>query len=681
MDFSISPPKADKQLKILEKHGHKREDPYFWMNERDNHKVIEHLRKENEYTSMVLADTLVLQDKLYNEIKSKIQENDITVPYKRKDYYYYARHEKGREYPVYCRKKDSLDSIEEIFFDTNQYAKDHEYCEVYIIPSPDNRLFALLYDNIGRFYYSLRIYDFSTGNFRDIPTGKLSGDIAFTEDSKKIVMVEKDPETLRSSKAMIYDLDTGKTDFLFEEEDTAFNLYLDKSADKKSIFLMSSSTVSDEVYLIDAIDPCNIQLFSQREKDILYSVDSVADRFYILAGFNKQNFGLFTAAYGKTARKDWKPLIPSRENVDIENMVCFDDYIVLTERENGLKYLRILSHKPGTDYRIDFGLETYTADSMPYTNEAASNTLRYYVESLNTPTEIYDFDLNLKTAKLLKKKEVLPEFSPDDYALKRLNIKVRDNTIVPVSLVYRKELFKKGTNPLFITGYGSYGFAEEPFFSHAVLSLLDRGFVYAIGHIRGGSDLGRGWYEDGKLLKKKNTFFDFIDITKGLIKQEICHEKNIFAMGGSAGGLLMGVIANYCGELYNGIIASVPFVDTITTMLDESIPLTTFEYDEWGDPNDKKYYDYMLSYSPYDNITEKPYPNMLIMTGYNDSQVQYWEPAKWAAKLREKKTSDSIILFDCDMASGHAGPSGRYKNLKVIAKKYAFVLDLIGIKE
>ncbi len=680
MDYAKKPPNARKETKILELHGDKRADPYFWMNDRDNQEVINHLKEENAYRKAVMKDIMPLADKLYREIKSRIQEDDKSVPFKKGDYFYYEKHEKGKEYPIFCRREKSLDSPEEIFCDMNEYAEPHSYFTGEAVTSHDNKWFALITDRIGRFLYTAVIKKFKTEEQIKVNLENLSGSIAWSSDNLRIIAVQKDPVTLRACRVLSYNIHTADSSIIYEENDPAFSVYLKESADKKYIFIISTSTLSTEIHYLYSDNPEQAYLFSKRELNLLYEVNSINDRFFILASFNKRNFELLTADSDDTEKAFWRSVIPSRKDVEIDDIAFFSDYMVLSERENALTNIRILSYDLKTDFRIDFGLEAYYAYVIDI-NEAESNLLRYSVQSINTPPEIYEYDLVKNSRTLMKRKKVKGGFQPSDYQVKRLFLKARDNTMIPVSLAYRKNLFRKGNNPLLIKGYGSYGYPNDPVFDNSTISLLDRGFLLAIAHVRGGGELGRAWYENGKLHKKKNTFYDFIDSTINLLQIGYGDKERVFGMGGSAGGLLIGAVANMRGDLYKALVPTVPFVDVVTTMLDESIPLTTFEYNEWGNPKDKKDYDYMLSYSPYDNVKRKPYPHMYILSGFHDSQVQYWEPAKWAAKLRENKTNDSLILFECDMSSGHGGPSGRFKGIRRTAGIWAFLLDLAELRE
>ena len=679
------PPVAKKIPKELTIHGDTRIDNYFWLRERDNPEVIEYLNAENAYTDSVMAHTKALQKKIYDEIVSRIKQDDSSVPYKKNGYYYYVRYEKGGEYPIYCRKKGSLDAEEEIMLNVNEMAKGYAYYQVVgLNVSEDNKFLAFGVDTVSRRKYTIYVKNLETGELLPDKISITTGGSTWSNDNKTLYYTTKDPETLRSNKIFRHTLGSSqKNDFLvFEEKDETYSTFVYKSKSKKFLIIGSESTLSTEYRIADAnADNPEFQIFQARERNLEYSIYHFNDKFYVLTNWDAQNFRLMETPDTKTEKENWKEVIPHRKDVLLEDVDIFKNYLVLSERKNGLNQIRIINQTDKSDYYIDFEEETYSAWTT--TNlDFDTDILRYSYTSLTTPNSVYDFDMKTKEKTLLKRDEVLGDFDPANYEAKRLYATAGDGTKIPISLVYRKDKFKQdGNNPLLQYAYGSYGYSMDPYFSSVRLSLLDRGFVYAIAHVRGGQEMGRQWYEDGKLLKKKNTFTDFIACSEYLIEQKYTNPDKLFAMGGSAGGLLMGAIANMRPDLYKGIIAAVPWVDVVTTMLDASIPLTTSEYDEWGNPNDKVYYDYMLSYSPYDNVKAQDYPNMLVTTGLHDSQVQYFEPTKWVAKLRAMKTDNNLLLLKINMDTGHGGASGRFKRYEETALEYAFMLDLLGINQ
>lgn len=679
----IKPPVAEKIRKELTIHEHMRVDNYCWLNERDNPKVIEYLKAENAYKEAVLKHTEALQEKLFNEIVGRIKQTDMSVPYKEEGYFYYTRFEEGNEYPIYCRRKGNMEAEEEIFLNVNEMAKGYNYYHVAgFTVSPDNNLIAFGVDTVSRRKYTIHFKNLKTGEILPNKIPNTDGRAAWADDNKTVFYATKD-EMLRAYKIMKHILGTevGEDKEIFHEKDVTFDIFVYKSKSKKYLFIGSTSTLSAEYLYLEANQPDEeFKIIQPREKDLEYSVDHFKDNFYIRTNYKAKNFRLMKTPVERTTKENWTEVIPHREDVLLQQFEIFKDFLVVDERKNGLVYLRILRWDGKVEHYLDFGEETYSA-YISNNPEFDTDLLRYGYTSLTTPDSIFDYNMSTREKKLLKQQEVMGDFSPDNYEAERLYATARDGIKIPISLVYRKGLEKNGDNPLLLYGYGSYGASMDPGFSSDRLSLLDRDFVYAIAHIRGGQEMGRYWYEEGKLLKKKNTFTDFIDCAEYLITEKFTNPDKLFAMGGSAGGLLMGAVVNMRPDLFKGIIASVPWVDVVTTMLDPSIPLTTAEYDEWGNPNDKEYYEYMLSYSPYDNVEAKDYPAMLVTTGLHDSQVQYWEPAKWMAKLRALKTDDNILLLHTNMEAGHSGVSGRFRRYKETALKYAFMLDLVGIKE
>ncbi|MFB0564380.1 MAG: S9 family peptidase [Candidatus Aminicenantaceae bacterium] len=680
----ITPPVAERIKKELTIHGHTRVDYYYWLNQRDNPKVIDYLKAENAYKDAVLKHTESLQEKLFNEIVGRIKQTDMSVPYKEQGYYYYTRYEEGGEYPVYCRKKGSMEGKEEVLLNVNEMAKGYDYYHVagYTVSS-NNNLIAFGVDTVSRRKYTIHFKDLTTGKILpdEIPT--TTGRAAWANDNKTVFYASKDETTLRSYKIMkhILGTDVSEDKEIFNEKDVTFDTFVYKSRSKKYLIIGSGSTLSTEYRFLDANNPDGeFAIIQLREKDHLYGVDQYKDKFYIWTNWEAKNFRLMETSIEKTSKENWKEVIPHRDDVLLQGFEVFKDFLVLSERKNGLPELRIINWDDWSEHYLDFGEETYSA-YISYNPEFDTELLRYGYTSLTTPSSIFDYNMNTKEKKLLKQQEVVGDFDPNNYYTERLYATAKDGTKVPISLVYRKGIIKDGDNPLLLYGYGSYGATMNPGFRSNRLSLLDRGFIYAIAHIRGGQEMGRYWYEEGKLFKKKNTFTDFIACAEHLIAEKFTRPEKLFAQGGSAGGLLMGAVVNMGPDLFKGIIAAVPWVDVITTMLDPGIPLTTSEYDEWGDPNKKDYYEYMLSYSPYDNVEAKAYPAMLVTTGLHDSQVQYFEPAKWVAKLRHLKTDNNILLLHVNMEAGHGGVSGRFRRYKETALEYAFMLDLVDIKE
>jgi oligopeptidase B len=632
----------------------------------------------------MMAHTKDFQEELFNEIVGRIKQTDMSVPFKDQGYYQYTRYEEGYEYPIYCRKEGSLDAEEEIILNVNEMAKGYDFFSVAgYSTSSNNNLIAYGVDTISRRLYTLYFMDLATGKVLEDKILNTSGRAAWANDNKTVFYALKDTTTLRPYKIMKHVLgtDVSEDKVMFTEEDETFNIFVYKTKSKKYLMIASAQTLSTEFRYLGADRPDgDFQIIQPRKRDLEYSVDHYQDKFYILTNWDAKNFRLMETPVDKTSQENWTEVIPHREDVLLQGMEIFKNFLVLGERKNGLTQIHLIKWTDMSEHYLEFGEEAYMAYISTNT-DFDTNLLRYSYTSLTTPRSIYDYDMVTREKKLLKRQEVVGDFDPENYVTERHFATARDGTKVPISLVYRKGLEKDGDNPLLLYGYGSYGSSMDPSFRSDRLSLLDRGFVFAIPHIRGGSEMGRWWYEDGKLLKKKNTFYDFIDCGDYLVEQKFTSPDKMFAMGGSAGGLLMGAVVNIRPDLWKGVIADVPYVDVITTMLDTSIPLTTGEFDEWGNPQDKEYYDYMLSYSPYDQVEAKDYPAMLVTTGYHDSQVQYFEPAKWVAKLRVMKTDDNPLIFHINMEAGHGGVSGRFKQYRETALVYAFVLDLVGIGE
>ncbi len=675
------PPIAPKKPKEIKIHGDSRIDNYYWLNEKKNPEVIEYLEAENAYTKKKMKHTEALQEKIFEEMKSRIKKDDNSVPYRKNGYFYYQRYEKDKEYPVYCRKKDEQGAKEEIMLEINEMAKGFAYYQVKgLNVSPDNNLLAFGVDTLSRRKYTLYVKNLNTGELLDFEVKNTDGDIVWANDSKTLFFTKKDEQTLRENKVFSRNIESKEDILIFEEKDETFYVDISKSKSEKYLFICSGSTLTTEYRLLDANEPTgNLKVFQHRERDLQYYVEHNNNEFVIRTNFKAKNFRLMSCAENNTEKENWKELIAHQDNVLIEDFELFDNFTVVEERKNGFNQLRIINNETKEGYFIDFEEEAHYS-WISVNEESDTEKLRFGYTSLTTPTSIFDYDMRNKKSELLKQFEVKGDFKVENYETKLIYAKAKDGVKIPISIVYRKGTKLDGSAPLLQYGYGSYGASMDPYFSSSRLSLLDRGFIYAIAHIRGGEEMGYGWYEDGKLLKKKNTFTDFIACSEHLIKNNYTKADNLFAMGGSAGGLLIGAVINMRPDLYKGVIAAVPFVDVVTTMLDESIPLTTGEFDEWGNPKEKKYYDYMLSYSPYDNVKAQDYPAMLVTTGLHDSQVQYFEPAKWVAKLRDLKTDDNLLLLDIDMTTGHGGASGRFKRLKNTALEYAFFLDLAGVK-
>ena len=681
----IEPPKAKKIPKILEKHGDVRIDDYFWMKERENPEVLDYLRQENEYNTKMTAHTKKFQRKLFLEMRGRIKEDDQSVPYKLNGYWYLTRYEIGGDYPIYSRKKGSLEAPEEILFNVNEMAKGHEFYSLGgMNVSPDNKLVAFAIDTVGRRNYTIQIKNLETGELLPVKIETTTGGSTWANDNKTLFYTRKDPETLRSNEIYKHILGSSIENdvVVYHEEDETFHTYVYKSKSRKYIVIGSNSTLTSEYRFLDADKPDGeFKLVQSRIRGVEYSATHYKDFLYILTNKDDAvNFKLMKTPLDQPGVENWVDVIPHREEVLLEDIDIFEKHVVISERSNGLNKLKVMTWDNSESYYIPFDNETYTA----YTGtnpDFDTDVLRFTYNSMTTPTSVVDFNMTTRVKTVKKEQEVQGDFDKKNYISDRIWATAEDGTKIPMSIVYRKGIRMDGSNPVLQYAYGSYGSTIDPYFSTVRLSLLDRGFIFVIAHVRGGEYLGRKWYEDGKLLKKKNTFTDFIDCTLHLIEHNYTSPENLYASGGSAGGLLMGAIINMAPHLYRGVIASVPFVDVVTTMLDETIPLTTGEYDEWGNPNIKEYYYCMKSYSPYDNVIPQEYPNLLVTTGFHDSQVQYWEPAKWVAKLRELKTDDNIILFHTNMDAGHGGASGRFEALKEVAEEYAFLLDLEGITE
>lgn len=675
----MKPPVALKKPKLLKKHGDTRIDPYFWMNDRENPDVIRYLKKENAYCKAALKSTEKLQEKLFREMKARMKEEETTAPYFKNGYWYYERYEKKKEHPVYCRKKESLKAKEEIFFDANKRAQKKDFYElVSFAVSQDNQWLAFAEDLTGRRLYRVSFKNLVTGKILTETIENTGSDLAWHNNNKSVYYTQKDTTTLRPFRVKRHTLGIKKDLLIFEEKDDTFICGISKSKDDSLLFSGSYSSTTTEFRIKSADDEKPFTLFLKRQKGHEYYPESADDTFVIKTNHKAPNFKLVTCPKNNRALKYWKTIQKHDSTVLIEDFEVMSRFLVVQEKKDGLTRLRIFNQNRSKHRFIPPFEQTYTLH-LGTNPEYNAETVRIGYSSLTTPHTTYDIDLKTLEKTIAGQTKVLGGFKSSDYKSERIWIKSHDGVKVPVSLVYHKDHFtRRGKNPVLLYAYGSYGSTIDPYFSSARLSLLNRGFVFAIAHIRGGEDLGRHWYDQGKMLKKKNTFLDFIACAEGLIRQKYADKSRIFAMGGSAGGLLMGAVANMRPDIWKGIVSNVPFVDVVTTMLDDTIPLTTGEYDEWGNPNEKKYYQYMKSYSPYDNITPGNYPAMLVTSGLHDSQVQYWEPTKYVAKLRDLKTDSNLLLLYTNMKAGHGGAPGRFEHLHEIALEYAFILFLLG---
>jgi oligopeptidase B len=667
---------------LLEKHSHIRVDNYYWLRERKNPEVIKYLNDENEYAAKEMAHTREFEERLFEEIKGRFKQTDMSVPYKRDDYYYYTRFEQGKEYPIYARKRGSLEQPEEIMLDANALADGHEFFSIGgSAVSSGQDIFAYAVDTQGRRIHTAYLKSLSTGEMLADVLPNVTENLVWANDNKTLFYAKQDETTLRQFQIYrhVVGTDPAEDQLVFQEDDETYVAYIFKTKSKKFLMIVSAHTNSQEYRYCDAAQPFGeFKIFLPREREHEYHIDHFHDRFIIRTNDQAKNFRLMWTPMDKPAREHWREMIAHRSDVYLGDFELFRDRLVLEERARGLTQIRVIPWSGDAGHYLEFDEPAYRAN-LNVNLEFDTTTLRFEYASMKTPLSIYDYDMTVRQKTLLKREEVLGGFDPDNYVTERLHARAADGTDIPISLLYSKGTAKNGSNPLLLYGYGSYGVSIDAAFSSPRLTLVDRGFIYAIAHIRGGQEMGRQWYEDGKLLKKKNTFTDFIDVAEFLIGENFTAPEKLFAMGRSAGGLLMGAISNMRSDLFKGIVAEVPFVDVVTTMLDSSIPLTTGEYDEWGDPNEKQFYDYMLSYSPYDNVERKAYPAMLITGGLHDSQVQYWEPAKWAAKLRELKTDSNRILLKTNMDAGHGGASGRFRRHRETAFSYVFLLDLAGI--
>lgn len=689
---AVAPPVPEKVPQQL---SGNRTDNYYWMKlsdaqknaeEKDEQtqKVLNYLTSENDYLKAKLSHTEPLQEKIYNEIVGRIKQTDESVPYKDNGYWYYTRYEEGKEYPIYCRKKGTLEAAEEILLNVNDMATGHDYYSITgLSVSEDNTLLAYAEDSVSRRRYTIYVKDLKAGKIMDTPIPNTEGDVTWANDNKTFFYVKKDSVTLRSRWIVKHKLgaDPANDPVVSEEKDETFYTGIYKTKSRKYLVIWAGSTLTNHYQVLDANSPDGtFKEFSPRERGLEYSIDHYKDKWYVVTNLDALNFRLMETPESKTAKVNWKEKIAHRKDTLLQGIEIFKDYLVLSERARANTLMRVIDQKSGRKHYLNFGEAAYTV--YPSTNlDFDTELLRYGYTSLATPSSTFDYNMRTQERKLLKQQEVVGGYNPEDYQTERIWATADDGTEIPMSIVYKKGIKKDGSNPTLLYAYGSYGSSTNPTFTSSRLSLLERGFVYAIAHIRGGQEMGRQWYEDGKMFKKKNTFTDYIDCAEHLIAEKYTSPEKLFALGGSAGGLLMGAVVNMRPELFKGVVAKVPFVDVVTTMEDESIPLTTGEFDEWGNPKNPESYMYMLEYSPYDQVKPQSYPNMLVTTGLHDSQVQYWEPAKWVAKLREMKTDNNTLLLRTNMETGHGGTTGRFKVYREIAQEFAFMIDLAGIKE
>ena len=678
MTVEKDPPIAEKRPEVFEAHDVKRVDNYYWLNQREDTAVIDYLEAENAYLDAMMEHSKPLQESLFEEMKGRLNETESSAPYFMNGYWYYNRFEAGKDYRLYCRRKGTMEGEEEIFLNGNEMAEGHDYFAIADWDiSPDNTMVMYGVDTVSRRKYTLYFKNLMTGEVSEENIPLTSGNAVWANDNKTIFFTTKNEETLRYERINRYEVGKpdSKTEIYFEEDDT-YNTYVWKTNSKEFIVISSGSTLTSEHQILDANNPKGeFKMFAPREEGELYDISHQEDKFYITTNKDALNFKVMVTEETATDRANWQDFIAHRPETLVGGIDAFSDHIVIAERTAGKPNLRVMNNE-GTDYYIEFPEEAYLAYTNSY-QDYASDNLRLSYSSLTTPWTVYHYSTETREMELIKQEEVMGGgFSPENYTSERVMAPSHDGTLVPISLVYRKDLKKSEGNPTLLYGYGSYGAPIDLTFDSNRLSLLDRGFVYAIAHIRGGQMLGREWYEDGKMFKKMNTFLDFIACGEYMVENGYTESDQLYAMGGSAGGLLMGAVINLRPDLFNGVVAAVPFVDVITTMSDPSIPLTTGEYDEWGNPGIKDQFDYMLSYSPYDNVTAQAYPNLLVTTGLHDSQVQYFEPAKWVAKLRDIKTDDNVVLLHTNMEAGHGGASGRYNRLKERAMHYAFLVGL-----
>jgi oligopeptidase B len=679
----VNPPSAEKQPQVLELHGDRRIDDYFWLRDIENNKAIAYLEAENAYTEAMMQHTEALQTKLYNEMLARIQETDLSVPFRKDDYYYYSRTEEGKAYPIFCRKKGSLDATEEVLLDQNELAQGHEFFSLGVFQiSPNHEILAYSTDTSGSEQYTLFFLDLNTFELYSETIPETYFSLTWGNDNQTVFYTKINAAN-RPYQLFRHTLQTPTTEdvLIYHEPDDIYNLDVGKTRSEAYILMILSSSITTEIHYLDANNPTgDFKIIHPRTTGMEYDVEHHSDYFYIVTNDEATNFKLVKTPVATPSKENWQTVIPHREDVMLSGVSLFTNHLVIYERKAGLQTARVQNLSTGKENNITFPEPTYTF-SEGNNPEFNTNILRFSYTSLITPLSVFDYDMETDKRELKKETEVLGGYDKSHYKSEWLMATAKDGTQIPISIVYKEGTKKDGKNPLYLTGYGSYGYSYPVMFSSTRLTLLDRGIVYAIAHIRGGEEMGRKWYEDGKFLQKKNTFTDFIACAEYLIDEKWTQSDRLVISGGSAGGLLMGAVINMRPELFKVVVADVPFVDVVTTILDTSLPLSAMEWEEWGNPNDKVYYDYMKSYSPYDNVEAKDYPDMLITAGLNDSRVKYWEPAKWTAKLRELKTDNNILLLKTNMSAGHGGASGRYESLKELAFDYAFILDRLGLGE
>ena len=678
---AVNPPVAERRPVSLTYHGHTRHDPYHWLRERQEPAVVAHLAAENEYAAAMLAGTEMLQEQIYREMVGRIQETDTSAPVRLDDYYYYTRTEKGKQYKIYCRKHGSLDAEEEILLDLNRLAEGHDYLNLGVFSvSPNQRFLAFSLDTSGAEEYVVRVKDLETGEQLPEEITNTAYSAEWGNDNQMLFYTTRD-EAQRTDKVWRHRLGApvAEDELLFHEEDERFWVDLGKTKDRRLLIIHTASKETSESHYLDADTPeGSFTVIAPRRQDVRYSVDHHSGSFYIVTNLGARNSRLMTAPVTSPGFEHWTELIPHDEDVRISDVDLFADHLVVYQREHGLRTIRISAVDATQAHKVTFPEPVYTYSTGP-NPEFETDLLRFTYESLTTPDSVYDYDMQSGEWTLIKREPVLGGYNPDDYRTERIFATAEDGTEVPISLVYRKGTQDDRPQPCLLYGYGSYGYSVDPSFNASRISLLDRGFIFAIAHIRGGQEMGRFWYDEGKLLNKRNTFTDFIACARHLIDEGCTTPEQLAIFGGSAGGLLIGAVLNMAPDLFAAAVAAVPFVDVVTTMLDETIPLTVVEYEEWGNPNEQTYYEYMLSYSPYDNVEAREYPHLLVTAGLNDPRVQYWEPAKWTARLRHLKTDNNLLLLKTEMGAGHAGPSGRYDYLREIALRYAFILEALGL--
>ena len=670
-------------MKVLEKpqklihHRDVRVDPFYWMCKRDHPKLLSHLKSENRKTAQSLKPTKALEKTLYKELKGRVVKDESSVPVKKADYYYYVRYKKNQDHPLYCRKKGSLKAKEDIYLDVNKLKKSHKYLQVTSLSlRPDHNMVSFALDTVGRLISTLYFKDLKTGKILKTKIENTTGNHVWAEDGNTLFYVDQNKQTLRHDKVYRFDFKKKTKTLVYYEKNETFRLVLEKSKTKKYIFMHSLSTDSSEMRYIESSKPQGRwKVFQKRRSKLEYYVSHAGEGFFVMNNLRAKNFKISYCQEKKTGLEHWKTWWPHHKKVFIESVESFKDFLVLETKEKGMSEVHVIFRKNKKKQTLKFKEKAYVVNSLG-SYDYDTFTFRYTLESLSRPSSVFSYHVKTQKSTLKKKKKVLGGFRASSYETERIFAKSHDGTLIPMSLVYKKGLKRNRKNPTLLYGYGSYGISVDPYFSSARLSLLDRGFIFAMAHVRGGSEMGRSWYEDGRQMKKKNTFYDFISCGEHLIKKHYTSPEHLYGMGASAGGLLIGAVGNMRPDLFRALVASVPFVDCVTTMLDDRIPLTTMEYEEWGDPHKKSCYQYIKSYSPYDNVKAQKYPHFLILSGYHDSQVQYWEPTKWAAKLEKFKTSDTLVLLKTHMSAGHFGSSGRWGPLKETALIWAFLIGL-----